>query len=346
MWQRGPVPDMVPRRVRVAAAFVLIVSTLATTTALAASGPHRHAFEITGYASDWTPEATIALQAASVTDLGIDGVGVAASGGSVGPPTARALGLLHAAHHDGLRVSLLVGNWGGSSGVSPVVAARLLTSPENRVRVASRLAGFVREQGWNGITVDLESLSSLDGPGLVAFTTALHARLRRGDLLAVDVAACSSVAQDVAEGYRLPSLARVARIVLMAYDEHGPWSGPGSIGGLPWVERTVDVARSQVPASRLVLGIAAYGYEWPPGRQHRGSTSVTIAEARQLATTTRRGPRWDATMGEWTVRLRNRTVLWWSDSRSVVLRERVAKRLHLGGVAVWQLATSDQLPAR
>jgi hypothetical protein len=24
----------------------------------------------------------------------------------------------------------------------------------------------------------------------------------------------------------------------------------------------------------------------------------------------------------------------------------VAKRLHLGGVAVWQLATSDQLPAR
>ena len=51
-------------------------------------------------------------------------------------------------------------------------------------------------------------------------------------------------------------------------------------------------------------------------------------------------------MGEYYVRLRNRSVLWWSDSRSIALRERVAKRLHLGGVAVWQLASSDQLPAR
>ena len=134
--------------------------------------------------------------------------------------------------------------------------------------------------------------------------------------------------------------------MIMAYDEHGPWSGPGPVGGLPWVERTVNVARSQVPAGRLMLGVAAFGFRWPPGRRHQGSTSVTVAEARQLAATTRHGARWDPVTGEWTVRLRNRTVLWWSDSRSIGLRERVAKRLHLGGVAVWQLATSDRLPAR
>jgi spore germination protein YaaH len=325
---------------------LIVVSALVTTAAFAASGRHGRAFEITGYASDWTPEATITSQAAFVTDVGVDGVGVTASGASIGPPTARALGLLHVAHRNGLRASLLVGNWGGPSGVSPAVAARLLTSAENRVRVASRLADYVREQGWNGVTIDLESLSNADGPGLVAFTAALRARLPRGDLLAVDVAACSSVAQDIAEGYRLSSLARVARIVLMAYDQHGSWSEPGPIGGLPWVERTVNVARSQLPASRLVLGIAAYGYDWHPGHRHLGSASVTVAEARQLAATTRRGARWDAAMGEYTVRLRNRSIMWWSDSRSILLRERVAKRLHLGGVAVWQLATSDQLPAR
>lgn len=346
MWHRGSVAGTVTRRARGAAALGLIVSMLVTTAAFSASGPHGRAFEITGYASDWTPEATIDAQAGSVTDVGVDGVGVTASGASVGPPSSLGLGLLHTARHDGLRVSLLVGNWGGPSGFSSTVAARLLTSAENRVRVASKLADLVRKQGWNGVTVDLESLSSADGPGLVAFTAELHARLPRRDLLAVDVAACSSVSQDVAEGYRLPSLARVAKVVLMAYDEHGPWSGPGPVGGLPWVERTVDVARRQLSASQLVLGIAAYGYKWPPGRQHRGSISVTVAEARQLAATTTHGPRWDAGMGEWTVRLRNRTVLWWSDSRSIGLRERVARRLHLGGVAIWQLATSDQLPAR
>jgi spore germination protein len=331
---------------RIRAAFAVIFAVLVATAALAAASPHRPAFEITGYASDWTPEAIVAVQAPALTDVGVDGVGVTVSGTSVEPPTARALGLLHASHHDGLRVSLLVGNWGGPSGTSPAVAARLLTSSANVVRVASHLANLVRHEGWNGITVDLESLTSSDGPGLVAFVTALHSRLPRSDLLAVDVAACSSKAQDVGEGYLLSSLAREARVVLMAYDEHGSWSGPGAIGGVPWVERTVDVARSQVPASRLVLGIGAYGYEWPPGRRHLGSTAVTVTGARQLAATTRRGPRWDAAMGEWTVRLQNRTVLWWSDSRSIGLRERVAKRLHLGGVAIWQLASSDRLPAR
>ena len=249
--------------------------------AFAASGARVRAFEITGYASDWTPETAITSQAASLTDVGVDGVGVTASGTSVGPPTARALGLLRVVHRDGLQASLLVGNWGGPTGMSPAVATRLLASPENRVRVASKLAGFVRAQGWNGITIDLEALQSVDGPGLVAFTAALRARLPHSDLLAVDVAACSSVAQDVAEGYRLPSLGRVAKVVLMAYDEHGPWSEPGPIGGLPWVERTVDIARSQLPASRLILGIAAYGYDWHPGRRHPGSRSVTVAEARQ-----------------------------------------------------------------
>ncbi len=334
------------RRARVVATLSMGATMLVVATAVAASAPHGRAFEITGYASDWTPVATIDQQAAAVTDVGVDGVGVTPSGASVGPPTERALGLLHTAHDDGLRASLLVGNWGGPSGVSPTIAARLLGSAQDRDRVARALADLVREQGWNGVTVDLESLSAADGPGLVSFATALHARLPRGDLLAVDVAACSSVAQDVAEGYLLPSLASVATVVLMAYDEHGPWSGPGPVGGLPWVERTVDVARSQVPPGRLVLGIAAYGYVWPPGAQHRGRTSVTVDQARQLAATTRHGARWSAAMGEWTVRLRNRTVLWWSDSRSIALRERVAKRLHLGGVAIWQLASSDQLPAR
>lgn len=345
MWQRGGVSGTVMRRRGVVVTCV-ILSMLVVTTALAASAPHGRGFEVTGYASDWTPAATIDAQAGSVTDVGIDGVGVTTSGGSVGPPTARALALLQTAHRDGLRASLLVGNWGGPTGVSPTIAARLLTDPVHRVRVAARLADDVRAQGWDGVTVDLESLTGADGPGLVAFAAAIGARLPHGDLLAVDVAACSSVAQDVAEGYLLPSLAGVARVVLMAYDEHGPWSGPGPVGGLPWVEHTIDVAKSQLPASRLVLGIAAYGYEWPPGRRHLGTTSVTVAEARQLASTTKHGARWDAAMGEWTVRLRNRTVLWWSDSRSFALRERVARRLHLGGVAVWQLASSDQLPAR
>ena len=131
----------------------------------------------------------IAVQAASITDVGIDGVGVTPSGASVGPPTARALALLQTAHQTdcGRRCSSGTGTRPGSRRRSRRGCSR---ARENRAAVASKLANLVRVQGWNGITVDLESLSRADGPGLVAFAAALHARLPHGDLLAVDVAAC------------------------------------------------------------------------------------------------------------------------------------------------------------
>jgi spore germination protein YaaH len=322
-----------------------IAAVLAVLGTPADAAPRRSTFQITGYASDWTPTATVAKQAVAISQVGVDGVPVLATGASVGPPTSRALALLAAAHANGLRATLLVGNWGGPQGVSPGIAARLLTSPQHRVRVAAQLAADVRAQGWDGITVDLELLSADDGPGLVAFVAALRARLPQGDLLAVDVAAPRSVAGDVAEGYRLPSLAAFAQVVLMAYDEHGPWSRPGPIGGIPWTKQVLDVARRQVPASQLVLGVAAYGFSWQL-RKHPTSSALTDLQARALAAQDRRRPRWDARQGEYTVALPHRTVLWWSDSRSYHLRETLAKRLHLGGVAIWQLASADQLPPR
>ena len=310
------------------------------------SSRSQHAvFQITGYASDWTPPSTIDTQASAISNVGIDGVGVSPSGSSIGPPSARSLALLAVAHAHGLRSTLLVGNWGGPSGVSPGIASRLLTSGPHRAHVVYRLLQIVRTEGWDGVTLDLESLSSSDGPGLVALATALRSRLPRGDLLAVDVAAPQSIAGDIAEGYRLPSLGRVADVVLMAYDEHGPWSGPGPIGGLPWLKRVLNVARNQIPSQRLILGMAAYGYSWRVGK-HPTSAAVTDVQALRLLLRDRSHPRWNAVQGEWTAALRHRTVLWWSNSRSIRLRETLARRLHLGGVAIWQLASADALHAR
>jgi spore germination protein len=322
-------------------AFAAILA-VASVPALAAG--HRQAFDVTGYASDWTPTSTLEHQSDALSVVGVDGVGLASTGATVGPPTNEALLLLATAHANGLRATLLIGNWGGPEGVSEPAAARLLSSPHNRAYVADKLAAFVRTEGWDGITIDLESLATRDGPGLVAFAKELRWRLPQKDQLAVDVAAKASVAADVAAGYLLPQLSREADVVLMAYDEHGPWSGPGAIGGMPWVERTLNVARGEVPPARLVLGVAAFGFSWHLGKGTRAVDVVTDPQARVLAMHSRRSPRWNSVQGEWTASIRGRTVLWWSDSRSVRLRESFAKRLHLGGVAIWQLASADQLP--
>ncbi len=320
--------------------------TVAVWTSGAAVASGHRVLPVTGYAGDWTSPSVLAAQARALTVIGVDGVDLNARGNAVARPSLAARQLLAAAHAAGLPAVLLVGDYDDTSATPSVTAGRLLHSARNRARVVAELVRIVRHQGWNGITVDLEDLSPSDAAGLVGFVARLHRELPRGDQLAVDVAATPNLSLYPEIGYHLRGLGKVADVVLMAYDESGPWSAPGPIGGLPWQRLSIASVRRLVPADRLVLGVAAYGYTWPAGASVHDGIAVTDWQARRLARASGRSPRWIPSQGEWTVRLRDGTVLWWADARSYKLRQRLAARDHLAGLAIWQLATADQLPAR
>ncbi len=116
--------------------------------------------------------------------------------------------------------------------------------------------------------IDLESLRDRDRAGLVAFAAALedavHDELGADAPVSMAVMASTSAAGFRDTGYDLRRLAEhVDRFVLMTYDQHGPWSGPGTIGALPWAQRVVEVAEHEgLPADRTDLGVAGYGYRW------------------------------------------------------------------------------------
>ena len=142
-------------------------------------------------------------------------------------------------------------------------------------------------------------------------------------------------------GYDLHALAaHASHLVLMAYDEHGPWEAtPGPVGALDWQRAGLRALETAVPRRQIILGVAGYGYSWGP--HHRGQ--VSDRRARALAAAAGVPPRFDAQVGEWTARLPGGTVLWWSDLRSLALRLALARQDHLGGVAIWDLALCDPL---
>jgi spore germination protein YaaH len=208
--------------------------------------------------------------------------------------------------------------------------------------VAARLAGRVRAQGWDGVNVDLERVRAADGPGLVSLVEELQARMPAARTVSIDVSAATSVRAYRQRGYRLAGLARAADVIdLMTYDLHGPtWSGPGPIGALRWQRDALDAALSVVPADRLQLGVAGYGYTWP----RRGvGRSVTVAQARSLVAGDGATARWRPRAGEWTARLSDGTVLWWSDRRSYQRRIALAREYGVRGLAVWRLGSADTL---
>lgn len=323
-----------------AAAAVVGASVVANANATAAH--HHRALAVTGFQSEGSPNSRITASEKALTTVGVDGVSLSGDGASVAAPDAAARKALRVAHASHLRAEFVVSNWdNGINDFSETVANDLLRSQHNINAVAQELAGTATSQHWNGVNIDLEALRPRDGDGLVTFLGILRHDLPRHDSVSVDVSNRSTAAGFRNGGYDLRGIADAAsRIILMAYDEHGPWEHhPGPVGALPWQRRGLATVLKVVPAKQVDLGQAGYGYAWRP----HVTTTLSDKRARRLVRRHHATPHFDQRNGEWTAQLPDGSTLWWADARSYKLRATLARRHNLHGLAVWSLGLSDQI---
>ena len=324
---------------RLAMTFVLApVILLLAVGAVSASA----AMPVLGFQSEESPVSLIARDAPGLGSVGVDGVNLTGRPGAVSGKTAAQSRQLSAARAQGLPADLLVGNFSPRiDDFSEPLAWRTLRSPRATAELAHTLGDRVRAEGWDGISVDLESLAPRDRPGLVRLLADLRAKLGGDASLTVAVSNFTSVSGYAANGYDLPGIAEsVDQIVLMAYDQHGPWEAtPGPIGAEDWVKAGLRALLQKVPSSQVDLGVAGYAYVWQPHRRRQ----VSDATARRLASRPGVHDHWVASVGEWTATLPDGGTAWRSDARTLARRERLAASLGLHGVAVWSLGLSDPI---
>jgi spore germination protein YaaH len=156
-----------------------------------------------------------------------------------------------------------------TDGMAAREMAAVMASPTKRGQLVSQLVNVVVANGYDGIDLDFEKFAFSDGrstwtttrPAWVAFvkqlSSALHAQ---GKKLAVTTPPLYDADYDASSGYWVYDWAGIApyidRLRIMAYDYSV--SG-GNIAPFWWVEKVVAFAVTQVPASKVQLGIPAYG---------------------------------------------------------------------------------------
>ncbi len=279
----------------------------------------------------------------ALTTVTVAGVAVTADGRGVAAPTREMLGVARTARRQGLRTELLLSNYSNRlGGFDARRAHRLLERPASIRRVARQLAQFVADQRWDGVNVDLELVRRSDAAGLVALVDALQAAMPAARTVTIDISASTSVRAYRERGYALGRLgSAVDAVELMAYDQHGPtWSGPGPVGALGWQRAALEAILTKVPPAKVDLGVAGYGYSWPTSGTGR---SLTARGARARAAADGVRPVWHQRAGEWSARLSDGTVLWWSDARSYRARARLARQYGVHGLALWRLGSADPL---
>jgi spore germination protein len=218
--------------------------------------------------------------------------------------------------------------------------------PSGPASPASRLTvtGFQEEgAAARAVARSRAALAARDAAGLTAFLTALRSSLGEARSLSVDLSNGTTAAHFAESGYDLAAIGgAVDTVVLMGYDQHGPWEArPGPIGALWWQRAGLAVLRRVVPPSKIELGVAGYGYAW---RAHSRPT-LSDSQARALVASHHARARYIGALGEWTARLRDGSTLWWSDARSFRRRVALARSEHIQGLAVWSLGLADPLPA-
>ncbi|MET7684199.1 glycosyl hydrolase family 18 protein [Streptomyces sp. NPDC005423] len=332
---------MTKKRIGAVVAAGLLAAGIGVVAALPASGAAP--LPVTAYQEEGDATSLIDASAAALSRVGVDGVNINSAGTQVTSPDSDARAQLTRAHSLGLSADLLIGNFSESLGDFDEAAAhRMLSSTANIDAVVATLSKAVGSQGWDAVTIDLESLQARDTAGLTQFATALKKALPAGKTVGIDITTFTSLDEFAQNGYDLTALGQtVDTVALMAYDEHG-WgdSGPGPVGSLSWQEKGLDLLLSKVPASKVDLGVAGYGYAWSSSGD---VDQVGDQQARDRVAQDGATARYDTAAGEWTATLGDGTVLWWSDARSFAARRKLAASKGVHGLAVWDLGLSDTI---
>src|ERR1700683_2148917 len=156
-----------------------------------------------------------------------------------------------------LPIMSMVNNYDGKTWVTKEMA-EMLANPAARERLSKSLADFASAQHQSGIVVDFELVPQSSQPDFARFIHDLAVAMHATNLKLM-------VALPAADwSYDYKYLASQAdAVILMNYDLHYPTSDAGPIAPQDWFERNIDNIVKIVPADKIVMGIANYGYDWP-----------------------------------------------------------------------------------
>ena len=195
------------------------------------------------------------------------------------------------------------------------------------------------EHKFAGVNIDFEQLKDGDREKMVAFMSALSAKLKPAGMILTE-----SVPTDDS-AYDLKRLGEICDyIVPMVYDEHYQSGAPGPVASEDWFYNQLQTLAKIVPPSKTVIGFGNYGYDWIIGSRKGGvevsyGDVIAAAEANKDASVA-----WDQKMENPVLRYKsgsNQHEVWFLDAVTALNQVQDISDDGFRGVALWRLGGED-----
>jgi len=147
---------------------------------------------------------------------------------------------------------------------------KLSTSDDAQKALIANALYFVNSKALDGINIDFEYVGNPTDEVRSGFTrliTNLNNELKRqvpGTALTIDTYLVSGSEKGI---FDIPMIAKNSdAFVIMGYDMHTPLGGPGPVSAMGGTTNIIGYVQNyleQVDASKLILAVPYYGYDWP-----------------------------------------------------------------------------------
>jgi peptidoglycan/xylan/chitin deacetylase (PgdA/CDA1 family)/spore germination protein YaaH/GT2 family glycosyltransferase len=229
------------------------------------------------------------------------------------------------------------GVWDGQA------VTKALSNPVHRAALVAGIDAALDRNGDGGVMIDFENLPVAGIGAERQFAADLHARLApKHRVVAV------TMPIDAPEWSARSFLPVTDRVVLMAYDEHWQGGEPGPIASNGWFASHLAEQLKGVPASKVIVALGNYGYDWHDGK----ADALTVEEAWLSAHDSGTAPGWDRTSGNAGFAYTDdadkdagtpavRHDVWMLDAAASWNQMQMLSRLGVGSVALWRLGAED-----
>jgi len=235
----------------------------------------------------------------------------------------------------------MLNNYDGGAWRIPEMV-EMLANPSARASLIRDTVQYAIEAHEVGIVVDFEEVPQSSQENLKAFIAELAPALHAVGLEIM----ISLPAQDDSFDYGYYGK-QCDAVVVMNYDQHWPTSGPGPIASQEWFMDNLNDLLKVIPAQKMVVGIANYGYDWPEPdkKSHPPAKDLSVQEALLHAYESEADVEVDPaslnphySYSDDSDRVHQ---VWFLDAVTAYNQMRAAERLGVQGTALWRLGSAD-----
>jgi cellulose synthase/poly-beta-1,6-N-acetylglucosamine synthase-like glycosyltransferase/peptidoglycan/xylan/chitin deacetylase (PgdA/CDA1 family)/spore germination protein YaaH len=241
-----------------------------------------------------------------------------------------------------LPIMPLLNNYDGKTWRIPEMVA-MLAHADARQKLAAAVVGLVTSQKQPGVALDFEEIPDSSQANFRKFVKELGGALHAANLKLMVALPAANWSYDYAN-----IAAQADAIILMNYDQHWQTSPPGPIAAQDWYLRNLQAMLRLVPASKIVMGIANYVYDWPAKSRavpHPLAAEFSFQEAIVHAVESEADVEFDADSlnPHYSYEEENNEGhdVWMLDGVTAYNELRAAERAGVRGTALWRLGTED-----